>query len=83
MSKNETEVDEVCEKFGVFVAQWVSEFAHWRGRGHLRTHVRNLGVATMRFAEKIDELTAEREGEKSLPSYEMNWGQIFGFLRKK
>lgn len=75
--------DEITARFVTFVNNWVGEFSHWRSRGQLLTHVRNLGIASMRFAEKLDELAAAEEGASAPPSVETNWREINGLFRRR
>ncbi len=74
---------QICERFAVFVGHWVGEYCHWKRRGQTLVHVRNLGVAAMRFAEKIDEIMDTDETNRQATSYATNWSEIHGFFRKR
>lgn len=77
------EREAITAYFIAFIHEWVRDFDHWRARGHLLIHVRNLGIAAMRFAEKMDEIAAKTDKAPNQTSFKTDWREIFGFFRRR
>lgn len=77
------EKEAITAYFITFICEWVRDFDHWRARGQLLNHVRNLGIAAMRFAEKLDEIAAKTDNTHSPASFETDWREVFGVFRRR